>query len=64
MPNPGWHAVFDNDGALAEQTRRKFFDMASADNLPVVGYHFPFPSAGYVEKNGNGYRLVQVHALT
>ena len=47
----------------AEQTRRKFFDMASADKLPVVGYHFPFPSAGYVEKNGNGYRLVQVHAL-
>jgi glyoxylase-like metal-dependent hydrolase (beta-lactamase superfamily II) len=63
MPNPGWHAVFDNDAQLAEATRRKFFDMVSADKLPIIGYHFPFPSAGFVEKNGNGYRLVQVHAL-
>jgi glyoxylase-like metal-dependent hydrolase (beta-lactamase superfamily II) len=64
MRNPGWHAVFDNDGALAETTRRKFYDMVLAEKMPVVGYHFPFPAAGYVEKDGNGYRLIQVHALT
>ena len=63
MPNPGWHAGFDNEGDLAETTRRKFYDMVSADKIPVVGYHFPFPSAGFVEKAGNGYRLVQVHAF-
>jgi hypothetical protein len=63
MRNPGWHLMFDNDAAVAEATRRKFYDMVLAEKLPVVGYHFPFPSAGYVEKDGNGYRLVQVHAL-
>ena len=64
MRNPGWHLMFDNDAALSEATRRKFYDMAIAEKMPVVGYHFPFPSAGYVEKDGTGYRLVQVHALT
>jgi hypothetical protein len=24
----------------------------------VAGYHFSFPGAGYIEKDGNGYRLV------
>ena len=64
MRNPGWHLVFDNDPALSETTRRKFYDMAMAEHMPVVGYHFPFPAAGYVEKDGTGYRLVHVHALT
>jgi len=64
MRNPGWHLMFDNEAALAETTRRKFYDMAMAEKMPVIGYHFPFPSAGYVEKDGTGYRLIQVHALT
>lgn len=64
MRNPGWHLMFDNEAALAETTRRKFYDMAMAEKMPVIGYHFPFPSAGYVEKDGSGYRLIQVHALT
>ncbi|RDV05880.1 MBL fold metallo-hydrolase [Undibacter mobilis] len=64
MPNPGWHLMFDNDAQTAEATRRKVYDMASADKMPIIGYHFPFPSAGFVEKSGTGYRLVQVHALS
>ena len=64
MPNPGWHLMFDNDAALAEATRKKVYDMASADKMPIIGYHFPFPSAGYVEKSGTGYRLIQAHVLT
>lgn len=63
MKNPGWHAMFDNDGGLSEDTRRKFYDMALAEKMPIIGYHFPFPSAGYVEKDGNGYRLIQAHAI-
>jgi glyoxylase-like metal-dependent hydrolase (beta-lactamase superfamily II) len=55
--NPGWHPVFDTDGALAEQTRRKLYDMAIAEKLLVQGFHFPFPAAGYLEKDGNGYRF-------
>ena len=32
--------VFDTDGPLAEQTRRKVYDMASADKMLIHGYHF------------------------
>jgi len=32
--------------------------MASADKMMVQGYHLPFPAVGYIEKAGNGYRLV------
>jgi glyoxylase-like metal-dependent hydrolase (beta-lactamase superfamily II) len=55
--NPGWHVVFDADPQQAETTRRKLFDMAAADRLMMTGYHWPFPAAGHIEKDGNGYRL-------
>ena len=42
------------------QTRHKFYDMAAAEKALVVGFHFPFPSIGYVEKDGAGYRLVPI----
>lgn len=56
--NPGWHAVFDMDAAKAEDTRRKLYDRLAADKTRLQGFHFPFPSNGYVEKDGGGYRLV------
>lgn len=62
MRNPDWKVMFDNDGDVAIATRRKIYDMASVEKLPVIGYHFPFPSAGYVEKDGNGFRLVRAQA--
>ena len=40
------------------QTRRRIYDMASAEKILVCGYHFPFPGLGYIEKAGTGYRLV------
>src|SRR6266446_8616330 len=58
LNHPEWKLSFDTDGPLAEQTRRKVYDMAIADNMPIQGYHFPFPGRGYVEKAGSGYRLV------
>jgi len=56
--NPGWHFLFDTDGPLAEQTRRKFYDMVIADKLRVQGFHFPFPAVGNIEKDGDHYRWV------
>jgi glyoxylase-like metal-dependent hydrolase (beta-lactamase superfamily II) len=56
--NPGWHGAFDMDGAVAEQTRRKLYDMAAADKMLIQGFHFPFPALGYIEKDGPSYRLV------
>ena len=40
------------------QTRRRVYDMASAEKILVCGHHFPFPGLGYIEKAGTGYRLV------
>jgi glyoxylase-like metal-dependent hydrolase (beta-lactamase superfamily II) len=53
--NPGWHAAFDQDATLAEATRRKLFDRVVADKTTVTGYHFPFPAAGTIVKDGQGY---------
>ena len=58
VAHPGWHLMFDQDPALAEKTRRKVYDMLVADKMRVQGFHYPFPAHGYVEKAGNGYRLV------
>jgi glyoxylase-like metal-dependent hydrolase (beta-lactamase superfamily II) len=58
--NPDWHVAYDIDPDMAQQTRHKFYDMASAENALVVGFHFSFPSMGHVEKNGTGYRLIPI----
>jgi glyoxylase-like metal-dependent hydrolase (beta-lactamase superfamily II) len=58
--NPDWMAIFDQDGEMARQTRRKVLDMVSADRLQVAFYHAPFPATGHVVKVGNGYDLVPV----
>jgi glyoxylase-like metal-dependent hydrolase (beta-lactamase superfamily II) len=62
--NPGWHAFFDQDGNQAETTRRKVYDMLVAEKMLVQGFHYPFPSLGHVEKDGDGYRVVPVHWTT
>ena len=58
LRNPDWHIMFDSDPDKAVQTRRRIYDMASAEKILVAGYHFPFPGLGYIEKAGTGYRLV------
>jgi glyoxylase-like metal-dependent hydrolase (beta-lactamase superfamily II) len=58
--NPGWHAFYDQDPVMAEATRRKVYDMLAAEKMPVQGFHYPFPSLGYVEKSGAGYRETPV----
>jgi glyoxylase-like metal-dependent hydrolase (beta-lactamase superfamily II) len=59
LERPDWHVSFDMDKEMAAQTRKRIFDMAAAERLPVQGYHMPFPCFGYVEKKDNGYRWVQ-----
>jgi glyoxylase-like metal-dependent hydrolase (beta-lactamase superfamily II) len=57
VQNPGWHSSFDMDAQMAEATRRRVYDMAAVERMPIIGYHFPFPAVGYVAKDGNGYRF-------
>ncbi len=55
--NPEWQISFDMDGAMAVETRKRLLDRAAADKMLVAGYHWPFPSAGHITKEGSGYRL-------
>lgn len=58
IQHPEWHVAFDQDKDMAVEVRKKTFDMVSADKIPVVGFHMPFPSVGWVEKTAAGYRWV------
>lgn len=58
VANPEWQVLFDSDGQKAIETRRKLFDRVVADNAIVSGYHFGFPGAGRIEKDGSGYAFV------
>jgi glyoxylase-like metal-dependent hydrolase (beta-lactamase superfamily II) len=58
--NPGWHATFDQDPKMAEETRRKVYDMLAAEKMMVQGFHYPFPALAHVEKTATGYREIPV----
>ncbi|MCJ2132601.1 MBL fold metallo-hydrolase [Methylobacterium sp. J-026] len=60
LQHPDWHVMYDYDADQAQATRHRFYDMAAAEKALVVGYHFPFPSLGHVERDGPGYRLVPI----
>jgi glyoxylase-like metal-dependent hydrolase (beta-lactamase superfamily II) len=60
LRNPDWHVTYDVDPDQAAKTRHRFYDMAAAEKALIAGYHFSFPSAGHVEKDGAGYRLIPV----
>jgi glyoxylase-like metal-dependent hydrolase (beta-lactamase superfamily II) len=53
-----WHVGFDDIKDAAVATRKRIFDMVSADKVAVAGFHMPFPSVGFVEKAGTSYRWV------
>jgi glyoxylase-like metal-dependent hydrolase (beta-lactamase superfamily II) len=57
VANPGWHGQYDQDAATAEASRRKLLDRVIADKVQICGYHFPFPGAGMIQKDGDGYAL-------
>jgi glyoxylase-like metal-dependent hydrolase (beta-lactamase superfamily II) len=62
LKTPHWQGAFDQDGPLAEASRRKLADRLVADRILVSGYHFPWPGAGTLAKDGAGYALVPLAA--
>jgi glyoxylase-like metal-dependent hydrolase (beta-lactamase superfamily II) len=58
--HPDWQAVFDVDGAMAADTRKKLLDRVAADRMLIQGYHFPFPASGHIAKESGGYEFVPV----
>jgi len=62
VANPEWRPAFDMDQATAVETRKRVLDRLATERMPVVGYHFPMPATGRVERAGSGYRLVPANA--
>jgi glyoxylase-like metal-dependent hydrolase (beta-lactamase superfamily II) len=60
LAHPEWSALFDQDKEQGKATRRRVYDMAATERLPVLGYHTSFPSLGFVERSGTGFRWLPV----
>jgi len=60
LARPDWHAFFDMEKAEGAETRKRIYGLAAAERLPVAGYHMSFPSLGFVERAGRGYRWIPV----
>jgi glyoxylase-like metal-dependent hydrolase (beta-lactamase superfamily II) len=58
LQRPDWEVRFDMDKAQAARTRNRIFGMIAKDRIAFLGYHMPFPSVGFVEKQDNGFRFV------
>lgn len=56
--HPEWYNGFDADGAQTVATRKRLLDMAAEDRIAVLGYHFPFPGVGHVQRDGDAYRFI------
>ncbi|MBB4441005.1 glyoxylase-like metal-dependent hydrolase (beta-lactamase superfamily II) [Rhizobium esperanzae] len=53
-----WRPGPDRDKDTALASRRRIFDMAATDRLPVLGFHYPFPGLGRMLKTDMGYAWV------
>lgn len=58
LQKPGWEVRFDAIKDMAADSRRKVFGMLASERMPFIGYHMPFPSVGYVEPLGDGFRWI------
>lgn len=56
--HPDWYNGFDADGEQTVATRMRLLDMAAADRIAILGYHFPFPGVGHVLRQGDSYSFI------
>ncbi len=56
--HPDWYNGFDADGEQTVATRKRLLDMAAEDRIALLGYHFPFPGVGHVQRDGDAYRFI------
>jgi glyoxylase-like metal-dependent hydrolase (beta-lactamase superfamily II) len=53
--HPKWHGAFDQNGPMAEASRRKLLDRVVADQMLICGSHFPWPGLAKITKDGGSY---------
>ena len=57
VDNP-WLPGPDRDKETALSSRRRIFNRAAAEQMPVLGFHYPFPGLGRMLKTDGGYAWV------
>jgi len=55
--HPEWAFSMDDDPDAAAVSRRRILDRVASDNIPVIGFHIPFPSVGYVAVKDKGFEF-------
>ena len=58
LARPDWRAGTDQDPEQAAKTRVTLLDRLATEKARVIGYHFPHPGAGVVERKDGAYRYV------
>ncbi|MEO0563519.1 MAG: MBL fold metallo-hydrolase [Chloroflexota bacterium] len=58
VQNPTFAIQFDADPEMAAETRTSLLTMTANEQIPVMGYHFPFPGVGYIAPMGDTFRFV------
>jgi len=60
--HPAWHGAFDQNGDMAEASRRRLLDRVVADQMMICGSHFPWPGLAKITKDGGSYALTTVRS--
>lgn len=55
LPRPEVAVTYDTDTTKAIAARKRIFDMAADQSLPVASMHLVFPAVGKLAKAGGGY---------
>ena len=53
-----WRPGPDRDPEAALAARRRIFDRAAVERMPVLGFHYPFPGLGHMLRVDGGYAWV------
>jgi glyoxylase-like metal-dependent hydrolase (beta-lactamase superfamily II) len=64
LEHPDWLPIYDIAPEKAATSKHAVFDRIASERALVVGQHFPpFPSLGYVVKEGQGWRWQPIETL-
>ena len=55
LANLEWQFSMDDNPEMAVQSRKRLVEQAASSKAPIIGFHMPFPSVGYIEKSNNSY---------
>ena len=58
LANLEWQFSMDDNPEMAVESRKRIVGMAAASKTPIIAFHMPFPSVGYIEKINSNFRWI------